>query len=360
MKQKVIIKTKDLLPAVHSLLTIAGGRTTIPILSHLRIEAKNGKLIIAASDIEQYCEWQIDCEGTLEPCCLYARHFAPLVEAAGPEVKLERGTNVIAVTGNGEANLPFMEAEEFVRRPEDKLTPVAVECVELADSIDTVAWVTALSDRGRLICEFAYIVIAPKKLSVRATNGRILSNVEKDLIGGDYKFACHQNFHRNIVQWLRFKDSQFMSSHRSVSVKSECGQWWGNLSEGVFELTGFNDIIAKGGATKIGGISMKEIKPALELAALFKNPGNNPINVNPVTLEFAKDGLDIFLKGYHKRIEGKFVPYTCKADIGYMLNIINHLESDEIQISHGDPGSCRMLSLTDQKTQIFLAQIHQI
>lgn len=342
------ILTKNLLPAVKSLISIAGGRTTLPILNCFLIEAKNNTLTISASDIDQFCEWIVPCDGPLDACCVSASRFLALVQASPEEIEIVKDLLNLKITGTGETVLPLLGPEEFVSKPSGNAKAVAVNCAELADSVSTVEWSAHRADNSRFPLEHVFMLLSAKGLQVFATNGRALSRVVKNLICGDCIISLHQNRIANFCEWLISNGATLIKCDKYVSVKSERGQWFGMLPSG-FNPPNIGSII-EGVKTKLGSISREEI---LSCAPLARSLGGQA-NSHPAKLLFSKTGLQLKTEQFSRTIVGKFSPLETKFDLDLLVPMLNKLDADTLALKTDGE---LIVQWSDGKADVFLCMM---
>ena len=113
---------RDALLAELALLQgIVERRTTIPILSHLLLDAKDGKLALAATDLDvslsTWCDAEIKREGAV---AVQAKKFHEIVRALADHeiaIKLDDATSVTLQAGRSRFKIRGLEAENFPTLP---------------------------------------------------------------------------------------------------------------------------------------------------------------------------------------------------------------------------------------------------
>jgi DNA polymerase III subunit beta len=110
-----------LLTELALLQGIVERRTTIPILSHLLLDAKDGKLALAATDLDvslsTWCSAEVSRPGAV---AVQAKKFHEIVRALADAelvVKLDEGSNVTLQAGRSRFRIRGLEAENFPTLP---------------------------------------------------------------------------------------------------------------------------------------------------------------------------------------------------------------------------------------------------
>ncbi len=120
------VDQKPLLAALSIAARAADARTTIPILSCLRLAAQDGRPLILGTNLNLWAEVECEAQGELAAVCPSAQKLLAAVKAAGPgEIRIEeRPTGLFVRHGAGKALLPLLGADEFPtgRQPEGGCT----------------------------------------------------------------------------------------------------------------------------------------------------------------------------------------------------------------------------------------------
>ncbi|MEI6730927.1 MAG: hypothetical protein WCL30_06670, partial [Pseudomonadota bacterium] len=129
------IQTAQLKSALDNIRPIVGRKTSLPILSCVKLHAENNRLNITASNIDEFIIESVDCEGDIAPTCVSFNHLAMAI--SGKEAELESASSTLLVKcGRNETEIATLDAEEFPPNPKfDKPQNHAVDCDELAKSV---------------------------------------------------------------------------------------------------------------------------------------------------------------------------------------------------------------------------------
>lgn len=174
------VDQKPLLAALSIAARAAGSRTTIPILSCLRLAARDGRLLILGTNLDLWVEVECEARGELAAVCPSAQRLLAAVKAAGPgELRIEeRPTGLFVRHAAGKALLPLLKADEFPtgRQPEGGCT-IKVAAAEWARAVALIEPSIAASD-GRFYLCGASLRAKRGRLLLTATDGHRLDRVE--------------------------------------------------------------------------------------------------------------------------------------------------------------------------------------
>lgn len=146
--------SKDLTKALAIMLPVAAKRRSLPILNSLLLQADKGLLTITASDLDQTLTALVPCEGKLEPICAPAQQLSDLIGSANGSVTLKLARNRLEVQSGFKAELSTILAEEFPKTDISKPVKQGVNCKDLGEMTQSVAWCAAKTDlvRPALAC----------------------------------------------------------------------------------------------------------------------------------------------------------------------------------------------------------------
>lgn len=180
---------RDALLAELALLQgIVERRTTIPILSHLLLDAREGKLQLAATDLDvslaTWCEAEVGREGAV---AVQAKKFHEIVRAlADSEIalKLDEGSSVTLQAGRSRFRIRGLEAENFPTLPRvEGETSVELSLEVLKRMIAKVIFAIS-TEESRFQLNGALWKAKKDGLEMVATDGHRLALVEAP-VGGE-------------------------------------------------------------------------------------------------------------------------------------------------------------------------------
>ena len=202
------VDQKPLLAALSIAARASDGRSGIPILSCLRLAAKDGRMLILGTNLDLWVEVECEAQGELATVCPSAQRLLAAVKAAGPgELRIEeRPTGLFVRHAAGKALLPLLKADEFPtgRQPEGGCS-IRVTAAEWAravaliePSISTEAsrfylcGASLRANRGRLLLA-ATAPLLPQYLAIGSTM------VAVDLV----VMGAYTGMAARLLRWLR-------------------------------------------------------------------------------------------------------------------------------------------------------------
>jgi DNA polymerase III subunit beta len=180
------IATTELARALGRSQGIVEKKSTMPILSHVLLEAKKGQLVVSATDLdlavssehEQGCE--ILKEGSL---AVSARHLYEIVRALPEQqVTLKKAHNnyLELKSGPSEFRIVGLPAEDFPALPRFEKVPFAdVEAADLLDMVERTFFAIS-NDETRYNLNGVFFEPSAEVLRLVATDGHRLSLVERN------------------------------------------------------------------------------------------------------------------------------------------------------------------------------------
>jgi DNA polymerase-3 subunit beta len=181
------IATTELAKALGRSQGIVEKKSTMPILSHVLLEAKKGQLVVSATDLdlavssehEQGCE--ILKEGSV---AVSARHLYEIVRALPEQqVTLKKAHNnyLEVKSGPSEFRIVGLPAEDFPALPRFEKVPFAdVDAAALLDMIERTFFAVS-TDETRYNLNGVYFEPSAEALRLVATDGHRLSLVERKM-----------------------------------------------------------------------------------------------------------------------------------------------------------------------------------
>jgi DNA polymerase-3 subunit beta len=181
---EVVVNRDALLAEVAAAQGITSSKTTIPILSNLLIEAQDGFLKIAASNIEQTLTTKAPATvkkpgvATVPARKLY--DYIKLLPAGDISIKLLENDWVRIQAGRSNTKMVGMARDNYPTIPTvgnlPKVTlPVSVLRSLIAHTISAVSM-----EESRYTLTAALLLVEPKKVSMVSTDGTRLALAEKD------------------------------------------------------------------------------------------------------------------------------------------------------------------------------------
>lgn len=326
-------------------------KSTMPILSHVLLEAKKGgKLVASATDLDVAVSGEHGCEVVREGAvAVSARHLYEIVKAL-PEksasLKKAQNNYLELRSGASEFRIVGLPAEDFPALPRfDKIPFVSVDPVKLLALIDRTSFAVS-SDETRYNLNGVFFEPAGGAIRMVATDGHRLALAE-DGIDGDFKLKKGVILPRKGLQELKKLLGETVESSEE-KPKAELGFAESSaifrrpdvvlvmrLIEGTFP--DYQQVIPKAGEKTVT-LGRERFLQTLRRISLLSSDKSHAVK-----LELAK-GLLTVLSQNPDLGEGKEeVPVEYQGDplkIGfnarYLLDVLQVLKADEVAMELAD------------------------
>ena len=181
---EITVQREELAAELALLQGIVERRATIPVLSHILIQAKEGRLHLAATDLDVSlatgCQADISSEGGL---AVQAKKFTEIVRALGsPEVRLTllEGQNLTIESGRSRFRIRGLEAESFPTLPKvESNEEIEIPLPVFRQMISKVIFAIS-TEESRFQLNGALLKVGAPGLTMVATDGHRLALVETD------------------------------------------------------------------------------------------------------------------------------------------------------------------------------------
>jgi DNA polymerase-3 subunit beta len=329
------------------------GKSKVPMLEHVLIAARGGRLSVAATDLDRQLTMHIECEGELAPMAVRPEKLRTVLGAckAEAEIALEAGRLEVRA-GAAKGKLATLPGEDFpLFPPIEGAEDVEVECGALKEVLNGVR--TAIGrDETRYYLTGAYF--DPEEAVVVGTDGHQLAAVPfepaKSLTASIVPLPA-------IADLLLFPDGpvRILASERAWRVSSETESLTFKLIDGTYPswrrvipagdrkfafiaerplLLAATDQAMKMADQKHRAVTLESREDALVIAAETREEGS----VDQVEIEVAAEGeCPAF------RVNGT-----------YLTNFLKFGRSQKVRIEHDGPNSI-LCDMDEGRTYLVMA-----
>ena len=335
----MIATSKPLRDAFSRISKLATGRISIPILSTVLVSAKGGVCSLTTTNLDTVATSRVGCVGDLEPIAVPAFAFGALLSAAGDEVKLEvHPNNRLLVKSKSSATLACQDAKDFPAFGESGLKATGLNCADLADAIESVAW--AVGDQiDRPIVHGINVVTTAKSMAAMATNGAYVGWKEILAISAQSEWLLRGDSSPLLIDALREDAAVLHLSDKHAAVKSELFDVTVKLMEGKF--FDLRKLIVEPKRQPIGQISKQEWMEAIGTIQLLAK--NDLVGFARVTLKFEADGASVTYDGdnaFTKEMGGTYQPTTFNSDAKLFSKALESFNDDAVTLSKSEFNLC--------------------
>lgn len=322
-------KAKEFSVALGRVLPLLKTRTTLPILTHVKLIAGMGVLQVVATDLDAYALASCQCEGDLTQVCVDGASLKYLVSQAGEEISMELEAGKLIVKGNGTASLSTLPAVEFPEWPEEG-TGIGIPVADLAECIKAVAWSTDLNPKITIDLwkECVWIRTTSKSIEACGCNGREFAYVNRPLICVPAQFMFPAKQADLFVDALNTGAEVVALSDKYIMSESPTFQVAVRLAEGKympveFLLTQQNE--------PLGLLGSVELAPVLEGLHTIRRldwgadylPARIEFEPEQITILFRSERAN-FEKSIPRKHEGK--PVAIHVDVDKAIRVFSHVQ----------------------------------
>lgn len=324
------ISTKSLRAILDSVRSCIGKRTSLVELSCVRMEAVGGILTVSATDIDQWQEESVACDGDLPAMLVNFTKLCGII-GSSDSVSIEDKYGKILVTqGNSRCHIATLPAETFPKlKHQGKLVALGISCEDLAEGIRSVAFAACKKDIGRPELETVHINASARMLLVEACNGKNGAFFERPLACCESDIVVMDDCAPHLAAALLQKGAVISKSQNFVQVQTETGSYACKLVEAKYPNTA---PIRNQEKIKLGEISRVELLAIMEQCVFLLSPTQRP----RATITFSEAGIDVKFDGLDSdvdsHIDGKFASHEFSINVEAGKLCLGAMKEDRLQV----------------------------
>ncbi len=349
------INRVDLLNALSKLKPVASGLSSMPILSHMLIEARCGSAYVTASDLKTTM-----------------RAVAPLIDDADGEFTLpaQRLTKLVSemtdntvtftagdahtmhvVCGPVKATLYGMDPDEFPPVPDVQAEPVDIEAPALRAALDRVAFAIC-TDQARYNLTGALFEFSGDTLTLVATDGRRMSIATLPATAPARKVIVPGRAVNELTRLLADEETvRIAFDDTRARFDTDGATLITSLIEGSFP--NWQQIIPKRNNSRVTA-NTAEFTAALRRARVLTNDKWNAVKLavdgGEMVLSTSTPEVGEYREPIPVTLTGEATEATFNPD--FLLDVARHVESDEIALAFGGPEKPVLIGDGDYKSVV--------
>ncbi len=359
--------TKDsLLKGIQIVQNAVSSKNTLPILSHILIEAKKNEIRLTATDLEigisMKVEGEIIEEGSFT---VPARKFSEIVKELPNEgsihISLKKGQSVSIESGKSYFRLIGLVKEDFPQLPEVPANTKTGDFVKIPQKkMKSMIQLTSFAmshDETRYILNGILFSFKDKTLKLVATDGRRLAIIQKDLpeLGSLKKdviipMKTIQELNRNLGDdgevIFYFKENQVLINLGQLHITSR-------LIEG--EYPNYEQVIPKKTKEEVS-LNTQDFLQATRRASILTSQDSQSVKINIIKdrmiitkstpeLGEAREELEVDYKG------GEFV---IGFNPSFLIDVLKNVQEESVKFSFLDPEKPAVIKCGDDYTYVVL------
>ena len=346
-----------LLTPLQSVIGIVERRHTLPILSNVLIETSGDRLDFTATDLEvQVRTWTSVTESPLqESVTLSARKLHDILRSlqAGSDIVMEGTESRLTVkSSRSRFNLQTLPGRDFPQialNPESGAEFVLPQSV-LRKLLERVQFAMAVQDI-RFYLNGTLLSVADGQLTVVATDGHRLSFTQHELSDSTARadVIIPRKSVQELVKLLQAVDDPVKVTLHGNQVRFEFGSI--DLITKVIDgkFPDYRRVIPTT-HTKTVTVDRVLLQQALQRASILSNE-----KIRGVRLLLTKDSLGVVCTNNEQEeaqeeleVEYNQEPLDIGFNIAYLLDVLNHVSSEQIECHFGDSNSSVLMTVPGQ------------
>ena len=353
---KFFVKSSNLKDVLLSVLNVVPAKTTLPILGNILFTAKEDKLYLSATDLEvtikTFIPVKIEKEGGI---ALPAKIVGEIIRQL-PDTELE-----ISVDENNRSKISFdlgryvIAGENESEFPEIPKVDIKYE-IEINSNLfermirKTIFAVSSGEVRSSLIG--VYLQLLKNELRAVSTDGHRLVKIENKSVKIDEDIGGFITSSKSLYQFLKNKTEEgnikISVSDNYLVFKFDNYTVYSRLIEGTFP--DYDKVIPKNNNNKL--IVEKDlIESSIRRVSIFANKVTQQIKlkltekaveISSEDVDYGKEGVETIPAEY----DGEEM--TIGYNSGYILDILEHIDTEKVILNFDTPTSAGLVFPTEQ------------
>src|SRR3989338_8119727 len=343
---KIIVFKDDLMKGIQAVQNSVSSKSTLPILSHILIEAKKNEIRLTATDLEIGVVMKIDGEVQEEgSITVPAKKFSEIAKELPAQQKIlvsvKKGQSITIEAGKSYFRLMGLGREDFPQLPDfSSKTDVIKVPQKLLNGMIQLTSFAMSHDETRYVLNGILFNFKDKSLKLVATDGRRLAFIEKSILDlGTLKkdvivpMKAIQELSRNLMEegevLFCFKENQLQISLNPITITSR-------LIEG--EYPNYEKVIPKKKKEE-QKIKAQDFLQATRRASVLTSQDSQSIKINIIRdkmiitkntpeLGEAREELEVDYKGGD--LEIGFNP-------NFLIDVLKNISEENVKFGFIDP-----------------------
>lgn len=336
---KLRIQQRELSRCINIVQKGISSKTTLPILSGILLETKDGKLKLTGTDLEIGIKSSVDCEVIKDgSIVITSRLFGDIIRKLPDmpvDISVDENNNMHIQCGNSKFNLIGQSAIDYPQLPEIYESSYFEIPMDLLKTMIRQTIFATAQDETRPILTGALLEISKNNVSLVAIDGYRLAVKKVPVnVNEDIKVVVPAKTLNEVSKILEDDDGEIKISYNQGNVIFNIGDTiiTSRLLEGQF--LNYNDIIRNEYKLKVK-VNTRILQEGLERASLLAREGKN----NLVKLDISDEKLIITsnseIGDVHEEVPIKLEGNDIKIAFNskYILEGIKAIDSEEIEMN---------------------------
>ncbi len=360
--------TKDiLLKGIQIVQNAVSSKNTLPILSHILIEAKKNEIRLTATDLEIGISVSVEGEVIEEGSfTVPARKFSEIIKELSGEVSihisLKKGQSIYIEAGKSYFRLVGLAREDFPQLPEVPQgggrggDSVKIPQKKLKSMIQLTSFAMS-HDETRYVLNGILFSFKDKALKLVATDGRRLAIIQKDIpeLGNLKKdviipMKTIQELNRNLGDEgdiiFHFKENQLLINLGQTQITSR-------LIEG--EYPNYEQVIPKKTKEELS-LNTQDFLQATRRASILTNQDSQSVKINIIKdrMIITKSTPDLGEVREEMEVDYKGGEFIIGFNPAFLIEMLKNVQEDNVTFSFVDPEKPAVIKVGEDYTYVVL------
>lgn len=363
---KINTNKDSLLRGIQVVQNAVSSKNTLPILSHILLEAKKNEIRLTATDLEIGISVKVEGEVVDEGAfTVPARKFSEIVKELAPQVNihisLKKGNAINIECGKSYFKLVGLAREDFPQLPEIPSGNKGSDVVKIPQkNLKNMIQLTSFAmshDETRYVLNGILFSFKDKSLKMVATDGRRLAIIQKDMpdMGSLKKdvilpMKTIQELNRNLGEEgdviFHFKENQLLINLGQTYITSR-------LIEG--EYPNYEQVVPKKTKEELS-LNTQDFLQATRRASILTNQESQSVKVNIIKdrMIITKSTPDLGEAREEIEVDYKGGEFVIGFNPTFLIDALKNIESENVKFSFIDPEKPAVIKSGDDYTYIVL------
>ena len=359
--------TKDaLLRGIQIVQNAVTSKSTLPILSHILLEAKKNEIHLTATDLEigisMKVEGEVSEEGSIT---VPARKFSEIIKELDSQtpiqISLKKGQAINIEAGRSYFRLVGLSKEDFPQLPDIPTGGKAVETVKIQQKIlKNMIQLTSFAmshDETRYVLNGILFSFKDKNLKLVATDGRRLAIIQKEALeSGSVKkdtiipMKTIQELSRNLeeegVVIFYFRENQLQINLGPITITSR-------LIEG--EYPNYEQVIPKKTKEEVR-LGTQDFLQATRRASILTSQDSQSVRINIIKdrMIITKNSPELGEAREEIEVDYKGGELVIGFNPNFLIDALKNIGEENVQFAFIDPEKPAMIKSGEEYTYIVL------
>ena len=363
---KINTNKDGLLRGIQIVQNAVSSKNTLPILSHILLEAKKGEIRLTATDLEIGISVKIDGEIIEEGAITVpARKFSEIVKELPAQhnihISLKKAQSIHIEAGKSYFKLVGLAREDFPQLPEIPAGSKGGDTVKIPQKkLKNMIQLTSFAmshDETRYVLNGILFSFKDKALKLVATDGRRLAIIQKEMLEmGNLKkdvilpMKTIQELNRNLGDEgevvFHFKEKQLLINLGQIYITSR-------LIEG--EYPNYEQVIPKKIKEELN-LNTQDFLQATRRASILTNQDSQSVKINIIKdrMIITKSTPDLGEAREEIEVDYKGGEFVTGFNPTFLIDALKNIEDENVKFGFIDPEKPAVISRGEDYTYIVL------